>query len=112
MSPLFTLTAHDGTTGWKKQIEREGMDWQPWVHSEDAIKRALEREEDLPKIEVARFFWEPGWADEKLLFPIVVKRTWVPVRETKHLTTLKKSETNIFSSQAESSPTRARSFFV
>jgi hypothetical protein len=42
------------------------------------------RGRELPQIEVGRFFWEPSWADEKLLFPIVVKRTWTPVRDSKH----------------------------
>jgi hypothetical protein len=84
MGVHFTLTANDATTGWKKQLESEGMDWQSWVHSEATVARALVREEQLPKIEVARFFWQPGWADEKLLFPIVVKRTWVEVRDEKN----------------------------
>lgn len=81
MGALFTLTAHDGTTRWKTQIEKEGMDWQNWVYSEEAIKRAQDREEELPKIEVARMFWAPGWADAKLFFPIIVKRTWKPLRD-------------------------------
>ena len=82
MGALFTLTAHDGTTRWKTQIEKEGMDWQPWVHSSAALAKAKARDELLPKVEVARMFWKPSWADEKLLFPIIVKRTWVPIRES------------------------------
>ena len=84
MGVHFTLTAHDGTTGWKKQIERQGMDWQPWQHSEATVSRAAKREEVLPTVEVARFFWQPSWSDEKLLFPIVVKRTWVSLRDEKN----------------------------
>jgi hypothetical protein len=53
MGVLFTLTAHDGTTGWKKQIEHEDI---------------------LPKIEVARFFWEPDWADSYGICSSIVKR--------------------------------------
>jgi hypothetical protein len=80
---LFTLTAHDGTTGWKSLIEKEGLDWSPWVHSCDAIKKAKSRDEELPTIEVSRFYWEPSWSEEKLMFPIVVKREWKPYTNKK-----------------------------
>jgi hypothetical protein len=81
---LFTITANQATTGWKDKLEKVGIDWAPWVYSEEETKKAQERGRELPKIEVGRFFWEPSWADEKLVFPIVVKRTWVPVREKNH----------------------------
>lgn len=81
---LFTLTAHDGTTGWKSLVEESGIDWQPWIYSEADLAKAKKKDQTLPQIEVGRIYWEPSWADEKLLFPIVVKRTWV---------TPKKSET-------------------
>ena len=77
---LFTLTAHDGTTGWKDQFEKEGIDWKPWIYSEKEVERAQNREEELPTIEVGRFFWQPSWSKETLLFPIVVKRTWKKVK--------------------------------
>lgn len=80
----FTLTAHDGTTGWKKQMEQEGLVWQDWVHSEEEVKKAELRGRALPKIQVSRFYWVPEWSkaqDSKLMFPIVVKRTWQPVTE-------------------------------
>ena len=72
----FTLTAHDGTTGWKSKFAEAGLSWEPWVYSAEEIKKAKAREEELPKIEVSRFFWKPSWSDEKLMFPIVVKREW------------------------------------
>ena len=75
---FFTLTAHDGTTGWKARFAEAGLSWEPWVYSSEAIKKAKSRDEELPKIEVTRFFWEPSWSDEKLMFPIVVKREWQP----------------------------------
>lgn len=81
---LFTLTAHDGTTHWKDQLEKEGMDWVPWVYSEEEIKKAADKGKDLSKIEVGRFFWKPSWSEETLLFPIVVKRTWRPIRGEKN----------------------------
>ena len=78
---MFTLTAHDGTTGWKDRLQEEGIDWSPWVYGEDEIARASRRGFELPRVEVGRFYWKPSWADEKLLFPIVVKRTWKVVRD-------------------------------
>jgi hypothetical protein len=80
----FTLTAHDGTTGWKERLEHEGIDWKPWVYSDKEIKKAKERDVELPSVEVGRFFWQPSWSKETLLFPIVVKRTWKPIRSEKH----------------------------
>lgn len=73
---LFTLTAHDGTTGWKSQLEEQSLDWQPWVYSEVTLQKAHKKEKELPKIEVARMYWQPSWSKETLKFPIVIKRTW------------------------------------
>lgn len=84
MGVFFTLTANQATTGWKTQLEEQGLDWQPWQHSEADIKRAKDRDEELLKVEVARFHWQPSWSEETLLFPIVVKRTWVKIRDEKN----------------------------
>jgi hypothetical protein len=78
---FFTITANDATTKWKSRLEKEGVDFKPWVYSEAEIKKAKKREVELPTIEVGRFYWQPSWAEEKLLFPIVVKRTWKPIRD-------------------------------
>jgi hypothetical protein len=80
---LFTLTAHDGTTGWKSRLESEGVDWQPWVYTPAEIEKAKRMQRELPKVEVGRIHWSPSWSEEKLLFPIVIKRTWQPYREEK-----------------------------
>lgn len=37
---LFTFTAHDGTTGGKDQTDKEYLNWQPWVYTEDEIKKS------------------------------------------------------------------------
>lgn len=74
---------HDGTTGWKDRLEKEGIDWQEWKYSSDDIKKAKDREKDLPAIEVGHFYWQPSWSKETLMFPMVVKRTWTPHREEK-----------------------------
>lgn len=80
----FTLTAHDGTTHWKEQMEKEGLVWTDWVYSEEETKKAELRERTLPKVQVSRFYWVPEWSkkqESKLVFPILVKRTWDPEKE-------------------------------
>lgn len=75
----FTLTAHDGTTGWKDLLQNTGVHWQPWIYSEEEIQKANQRKQELPKIEVTRFYWTPSWSEKqesKLVLPIIVKRTW------------------------------------
>lgn len=75
---LFTLTAHDGTTGWKDQFAKEGLDWTPHVYTVEQSQWALDNEAELPSVDYARFFWTPTWSEKdgaKLVFPIVVKRT-------------------------------------
>lgn len=73
---LFTLTAHDGTTQWKTQLEREGLAWTPWEYSPEEIELAEKKGRQLPQVEVSRFMWQPSWSEGKLMFPIVIKRTW------------------------------------
>lgn len=75
---LFSFTAHDGTTGWKDQMEEEYLNWQPWIYTEEEIKKSEARKATLPIIDVAHFYWTPKWSqkeDKKLVFPIVIKRT-------------------------------------
>lgn len=73
---LFTLTAHDGTTKWKTQLETTGIDWKAWEYSKEDLEKAEKRGKALAQVEVGRMQWQPGWSETKLLFPIVVKRTW------------------------------------
>lgn len=76
---LFTITAHDGTTSWKDLLENTGVHWSDWVYTEEEIKKAVDRGKEVPKIEVTRLYWTPKWSekeDSKLVFPILVKRTW------------------------------------
>jgi hypothetical protein len=83
---LFTITAHKATTQWDKKMDKTGLDWQPWIYGEDDLNKAKKAGLDLPKSEVAKFYWEPSWAEGKLLFPIVVKRTWVQFSKIKDKT--------------------------
>lgn len=70
---LFTITAHDNInwTDESKRITR----WEPWVYSEEEIKKAAKKKRNLPKIELTHYLYQPGWA-ENLRFPVVIKRTW------------------------------------
>ncbi len=76
----FTFTANQATTGWESHIG-EVSEWEPWKHSEEEITKAAAKKLVLPAIELGSFLWEPGWAEGKLKFPIVVKRTWVANKE-------------------------------
>lgn len=29
-----------------------------------------------PKVQLGRIWWKPGWSEDTLLFPILIKRTW------------------------------------
>lgn len=75
---LFTLTAHDGTTGWKDQMQTEGLVWTPHIYTPEEITWAQEKQKELPQIEYSRFYWTPSWSEKdgkKLMFAVVVKRT-------------------------------------
>jgi hypothetical protein len=76
MGVLFTVTANDATTSWKTRMKEAGLSWTEWIYSEEEKQEALKKERELSKIEISRFFWQPSWSKETLLFPIVVKRTW------------------------------------
>ncbi len=71
----FTITANDATSLWKDKIPSI-TNWTPWIYSEEETKKAAARKRQLPLIELGWFLWEPGWAEGKLKFPIVIKRTW------------------------------------
>jgi hypothetical protein len=80
----FTLTAHDGTTNWKEILEKTGVDWSDWIYTPAEIERAQKSQKELPQIQVARMYWTPKWSEKeesKLMFPILVKRTWNKDRE-------------------------------
>lgn len=73
----FTLTAHKATTQWDRNIEKTGLNWQPFQYNEEDLTKAKKSKQGLPKVEVARFYWEPSCADSTLKIPMVVQRKWV-----------------------------------
>ena len=68
----FTIAANQATTGWRDHVN-EITHWEKWKYTESEIKKAKDREEDLPEIELGRFHWRPSW-NEALCFPVVVQR--------------------------------------
>jgi Transposase DDE domain group 1 len=79
----FTLTAHKATTQWHLQIEKTGLDWQPFKYNEEDLTKSKKSKHGLPKVEVARFYWEPSWSDSTLKIPMVVQRKWVTSNQIK-----------------------------
>lgn len=71
----FSITAHKATTQWTKNFEPAQLQWTDWEYSAKDLKKS--RSKKLPKVQVARFYWQPSWADGVLKFPIVIKRTWM-----------------------------------
>lgn len=72
----FTITAHKATTHWLKLLETQGVDWKPWIHNPDTVKKYEKASYPLPQVEVGRIWWTPSWGEGKIKFPILVKRTW------------------------------------
>ena len=82
----FTITAHDGVTRWKTLMKNQGIHWLPWVYSEKDKLKAKKKGKELPRVELGRVLWTPGWSKKdgsKLVFPILVKRTWSSSLEKK-----------------------------
>jgi hypothetical protein len=45
---------------------------------------AQKKQQELPQIQITRMYWTPSWSkkeESKLMFPIVIKRTWNKERE-------------------------------
>jgi len=70
----FTLTAHEQRTGWEGQISKIN-NWKMWQYTSEELEWAQSKRIELAKVEVGSFHWWPSWAEGKLCFPIVVKRT-------------------------------------
>jgi hypothetical protein len=70
----FTFTANDAYTDWQSHID-EITNWEPWVYTFEEAEKARVRFKRLPYVEVGSFNWFPSWAEGKLCFPIIVKRT-------------------------------------
>lgn len=74
---FFTITANKATTFWHTELEKQGVDWQPWVYTDKELERFQKTGTLPPKIELGRIWWKPSWSEGNLCFPIIVKRTWM-----------------------------------
>jgi hypothetical protein len=69
-----TITAH-GNIRYMEEVTGIGS-WQPWTFTEKEIKRSILLQRPLPKVDLGYYMYAPAWADGKLKFPVVVKRTF------------------------------------
>jgi hypothetical protein len=68
----FTIVAHDNM-GWSSEALKI-TEWIPWEYSKEEKEKALKQAKVLPKVELGSFLYFPKWAEEKLAFPVVIKR--------------------------------------
>jgi hypothetical protein len=73
---LFTITANKAPTFWHRLLDQQGVDWKDWIYTEKELKTFPRQGMEPPKVQLGRLWWTPGWSEDKLLFPIIVKRTW------------------------------------
>jgi DDE family transposase len=69
----FTIAAPK-TIQWHDQLDK--VDWTPWDYSEEQIAKLKRKKRIPPECYISRWHWKPGWADEKLVFPVVIKKEW------------------------------------
>ncbi len=69
----FTIAA-PRTIQWHEHLDK--VDWQVWNYSEDQVEKLRRKKKSPPECLVARWHWKPGWADDKLVFPVVIKKEW------------------------------------
>ena len=73
---LFTITANKATTFWHDLMNEEGIDWKDWTYTDKEVKDFTRQGMEPTKVQLGRIWWKPKWADDTLLFPIIIKRTW------------------------------------
>lgn len=71
----FTFAAPK-TIQWHEHLDK--VDWTPWEYSDEQIKKLKRRKATPQECLLARWHWSPGWADKKLVFPVVIKKEWRP----------------------------------
>jgi hypothetical protein len=70
---LFTIAAPK-TINWHLQIENAS--WTPWDYSPEQIEKLRRKKKSPPECYLTRWHWSPGWAADRLLFPVVIKKEW------------------------------------
>jgi hypothetical protein len=70
---VFTIAAPK-TINWHLQIDH--ADWMPWEYSEEQIKKLEKKKRTPQECYLTRWHWSPSWSDQKLKFPVVIKKEW------------------------------------
>ncbi len=71
----FTIAA-PRTIQWHMHLDE--MDWVNWDYSDEQIKKLKRRKQTPQECLLSRWHWAPGWADDKLMFPVIIKKEWRP----------------------------------
>ena len=71
----FTVAAPK-TIQWHKHIDQ--MQWTDWEYTDEQIKKLKRKKMTPQECKLSRWHWSPGWADEKLMFPVIIKKEWRP----------------------------------
>jgi hypothetical protein len=69
----FTIAAPK-TIQWHTDLDKQ--DWKAWDYSDEQIKKLKRKKKTPPECLLSRWHWSPGWADEKLIFPVIIKKEW------------------------------------
>lgn len=69
----FTIAAPK-TIQWHDQLDK--VEWTAWDYDDEQIKKLRRKKKAPPECYVSRWHWKPSWADEKLVFPVIIKKEW------------------------------------
>jgi hypothetical protein len=69
----FTIAAPK-TIMWHDQLGK--VDWSAWDYSPEQLVKLRKAKKSPPECYVSRWHWSPGWADDKLMFPVIIKKEW------------------------------------
>lgn len=70
---LFSIAAPK-TIQWHMNLDKQ--DWLAWNYSDEQIQKLKKRKRLPPECYISRWHWTPGWAEGKLMFPVVIKKEW------------------------------------
>lgn len=72
----FTIAARKNIP-WEAEVQKlQATDWVEHKYSPEELLRLQKRKRNPNKKFYARWHWQPSWADEKLLFPVIIKKEW------------------------------------
>jgi hypothetical protein len=69
----FTIAA-PRTIQWHEHTDN--AEWTAWDYTEEQIKKWQKKKSNPPECFLTRWHWKPGWAEGKLMFPVIIKKEW------------------------------------